>query len=77
VAQCIDALCIPGEGSPDRKSVVLSSNPVYPQHMANSVSPEVDCHLGWHSTVCWPLRGARGTQYTQNPYKYIGKKSYL
>ncbi len=51
--------------APDCKSVVLSSNPAPPQHMANSVNPEVGSHLGWHSTVCWPLRGGRGTQYTQ------------
>jgi hypothetical protein len=24
--------------------------------------------------MCWPLRGGRGTQYTQKPRKYIGKK---
>jgi hypothetical protein len=41
------------------------SNPAPPQHTANSVSPEVGSHLGWHNTVCWPLRDGRGTQYTQ------------
>ncbi len=55
--------------APDGKSVVLGSNPAPPQHTANSVSPEVGSHLGWHSTVCWPLRGGRGTQYTQKPLK--------
>jgi hypothetical protein len=59
--------------APDCKSVVLGSNPAHPQHTANSVSPEVGRHLGWHSTVCWPLRGGRGT-YIQQPLKYIGKK---
>jgi hypothetical protein len=54
--------------APDCKSVVLGSNPAPPQHTANSVSPEVGSHLGWHSTVCWPLRGGRGT-YTQKPIK--------
>jgi hypothetical protein len=50
------------------KSVVLGSNPAPPQHTANSVSPEVGSHLGWHSSMCWPLRGGRFTQYTQkNP----------
>jgi hypothetical protein len=58
--------------APDCKSVVLGSNPGPPQHMANSVSPEVGSHLGWHSTVCWPLRGGRGIQY-----KYKGKKNCL
>jgi hypothetical protein len=53
--------------APDCKAVVLGSNPAPPQHTANSVSPEVGSHLEWHSTVCWPLRGGRGTQYTQNP----------
>jgi hypothetical protein len=53
--------------APDCKSVVLGSNPAPPQHMVNSVSPEVGSHLGWHSTVCWPLCG-RGT-YTQKPIK--------
>ncbi len=62
----------------DCKSVVLGSNPAPPQHMANSVSPEVGSHLGWHSTMCWPLRGGRGTQYTQKPLKNIKeKKIYL
>jgi hypothetical protein len=28
----------------------------------------VGSRLGWHSTVCWPLRGGRGT-YTQKPIK--------
>jgi hypothetical protein len=50
-------------------AVVLGSNPSPPQHMANSVSPEVGSHLGWHSTMCWPLRGGRGIQYTQKPLK--------
>ncbi len=54
--------------APDCKSVVLGSNPAPPQHTANSASPEVGSHLGWHSTVCWPLRGGRGT-YTQKPIK--------
>jgi hypothetical protein len=43
--------------------------------MANSVSPEVGSHLGWHSTVCWPLRGCRGTYTQKNPKKYKGKKN--
>jgi hypothetical protein len=30
----------------DCKSVVLGSNPAPPQHMANSISPEVGSHLG-------------------------------
>ncbi len=38
-------------------------------YTAISVSLEVGSHLGWHSTVCWPLRGGRGTQYTQKPLK--------
>ncbi len=59
--------------APDCKSVVLGSNPVPPQHTANSVSPEVGSHLGWHSTVCWPLRGGRGT-YTQKTHKNIKEK---
>ncbi len=54
--------------APDCKSVVLGSNPAPPQHTANSVSPEVGSHLGWHSTVCWPLRGGRGT-YTEKRIK--------
>jgi hypothetical protein len=54
--------------APDCKSVVLGSNPAPPQHTANSVSPEVGNHLGWHSTVCWPLRGGRGT-YTEKRIK--------
>jgi hypothetical protein len=33
----------------------------------------VGSHLGLHSTLCWPLRGGRGTQYTQKTLK-IGKK---
>jgi hemolysin-activating ACP:hemolysin acyltransferase len=37
----------------------------------------VGSHLEWHSTVCWPLRGGRDTQYTQNPQKYIGKKKII
>ncbi len=45
-------------------AVVLGSNPAPPQHTANSVSPEVGSHLGWPRTVCWPLRGGRGTPYT-------------
>ncbi len=58
----------PNGSAPDCKTVVLGSNPAPPQHTANSVSPEVGSHLGWHSTVCWPLRGGRGT-YTQKPIK--------
>jgi hypothetical protein len=58
-------LCIVVLGS-NPASVVLGSNPAPPQHTANSVSPEVSSHLGWHSTMCWPLRGCRGT-YTQKP----------
>ncbi len=60
--------------APDCKSVVLGSNPAPPQHTANSVSPEAGSHLGWHSTVCWPLRGGRGTHYTQKPLKIYRKK---
>jgi hypothetical protein len=44
--------------APDCKSVVLGSNPAPPQHTANSVSPEVGSHLGWHSMV-----------YTKKPIK--------
>jgi hypothetical protein len=63
--------------APDCKSVVLGSNPALPQHIANSVSPELGRHLGWHSTMCWPLRDGRGTQYTQKPLKiYRGKKKF-
>jgi hypothetical protein len=36
----------PNGGAPDRKSVVLGSNPAPPQHTANSASPEVGSHLG-------------------------------
>jgi hypothetical protein len=32
------------------------------QYVANSISPKVGCHLGWHNTVCWPMRGGRGTR---------------
>jgi hypothetical protein len=32
--------------APDCKSVVLGSNPAPPQHMTNSISPEVSSHLG-------------------------------
>ncbi len=32
--------------APDCKPVVLGSNPAPPQHMANSVTPEVGSHLG-------------------------------
>ncbi len=60
--------------APDCKSVVLGSNPVPPQHTTNSVSPEVGSHLGWHGTVCWPLRGGRGTPYTQKNLKIYRKK---
>ncbi len=60
--------------TPDCKSVVLGSNPAPRQHIANSISTEVDSHLGWHSTVCWPLRGRRGFQYTQKPLKIYRKK---
>jgi hypothetical protein len=64
--------------APDCKSVVLGSNPAPPQHMANSVSPEVGSHLGKHSTVCWPLRGGRGAQFTQKTSKNIKeKKCYI
>ncbi len=59
--------------APDCKSVVLGSNAAPSQHMANSISPEVGSHLGWH-TMCWPLRGGRGTQYTQKPLKIYRKK---
>jgi hypothetical protein len=31
------------------------------QLRANAVSSWVGCHLGWYSTVGWPLRGGRGT----------------
>jgi hypothetical protein len=37
----------------------------------------VGSHLGWHSTMCWPRRGGRGTQYTQKPLKHIGKKKFF
>jgi hypothetical protein len=33
----------------------------------------VGSHLGWHSTMCWPLRGGRGT-YTQKTQKIYRKK---
>jgi hypothetical protein len=56
------------------KSVVLSSNPAPPHHTANSVSPEVGSHLGCHSTVCWPLRGGRGT-YTKKNLQIYRKKN--
>jgi hypothetical protein len=45
--------------------------------MANSANPEVGCHLGWYSTMCWPLRGGRGTQYTQKTLKIYRKKFVL
>ncbi len=38
---------------------------------ANSVSPLVGCHLGLHSTLCWPLKGGISTQ---KHCKYTGKK---
>jgi hypothetical protein len=60
--------------APDCKSVVLGSNPAPPQHMANSVSPEVGSYLGWHSTVCWPLRGGRGTYTYAKTHKNIKEK---
>jgi hypothetical protein len=60
--------------APDCQSVVLGLHPAPPQHMANSCSPEVGSHLGLHRTVCWPLRGGRGTQYTQKPLKINRKK---
>ncbi len=45
---------------------------------ANSVSPEAGNHLGWHSTVCWPLKGGRGTQYVQKSLlKNIQEKKFL
>jgi hypothetical protein len=59
--------------APDCKSVVLGSYPAPHQHTANLVSPEVGSHLGWHSTVCWPLRGGRVT-YTQKTLKIYRKK---
>jgi hypothetical protein len=62
--------------APDCKSVVLGSNSAPPQHMANSVNPEVGSHLGLHSIVCWPLRGGRGTQYTQKTLKIYRKKKF-
>jgi hypothetical protein len=55
---------------------VLGSNPAPPQHTAKSVDPEVGSHLGLHSTVCWPLRGGRGTQYTQKTLKICRKKKF-
>ncbi len=57
--------------TPDFKSVVLGSNPAPPQHTANSVDPKLGSHLGLHSTVCWPMRGGRGAQYTQKNSKNI------
>ncbi len=61
--------------APDCKSVVLDSNLAPPQHTANSVNPEVGSHLVLHSTMCWPLRGGRGTQYTQKTLKIYRKKN--
>jgi hypothetical protein len=62
--------------TPDCESVVTGSNPAPPQHRANSVSPYVGCYLGWHSTVCWPLRDGRGTNNTQKNLK-IYRKNFL
>jgi hypothetical protein len=56
---------------------LLGSNPAPPQHTANSVSPEVGSHLGWHCTVCWPLRGSRGTQYAQKNLKIYREKKCI
>jgi hypothetical protein len=64
VAQWLEERWLNGS-APDCKSVVLGSNLAPPQHTANSVNPEVGSRLGLHSTVCWPLRGGRDTQYTQ------------
>jgi hypothetical protein len=36
----------------------------------------VGSHLGWHSTMCWPLRSGRGT-YTQKTLKIYRKKKYF
>jgi hypothetical protein len=58
-------------GAPDCKSVVLGSNPAPPQHMANSVSPEVGSHLGKHSAMCWPLRWQR---YAGRSGQFRGQK---
>jgi hypothetical protein len=55
----------------------MGSNPAPPQHTENSVNPEVGSHLGLHSTVCWPLRGGRGTQYTQKTLKIYRKKKLI
>jgi hypothetical protein len=35
----------------------------------------VGSYLGWHSNMCWPLRGGRGTQCTQKPLKVYRKKN--
>jgi hypothetical protein len=48
-----------GTSTPECKSEVLGSNPAPPRHMANSVSPEVGCRLGWHSTMSTRTRAGQ------------------
>ncbi len=35
-----------------------SSNPAHPHQTANSSSSKVRYYLGWHSALCWLLKGA-------------------
>ncbi len=52
-----------GGGSKRRRGGSMAS--------ANSVSSQVVCHLEWHSTLGWPLRGAKKTKNYMN-LKYDG-----
>jgi hypothetical protein len=52
------------------------SNLATPQHMANYVSPKDVCHLGWHITVCWPLRGGRGKKTQKSSLNMYRKKDF-
>ncbi len=57
----------------DCDTAVLGSDPVCPQPTANSVSPLVGCHLGWHNTGGCPLRGGNGTKIYIKLNVYVEK----
>ncbi len=39
-------------------------------------SPYVGCHLEWHITVGWPLRGTEKQEYTKIPQNIKEKKLF-
>jgi hypothetical protein len=59
--------------TPDCKLALPGPNPALHQHRANSVSPVVGYHLGWHSTVSW-LREEEEVQNRQKNLKIFWKK---